>query len=161
MQIFLVDSGLENRSHRVFNFAMDTVDLNYLLEKLDVVFDSLNCAAKLKVAFGFVLENVEDGSCRYSYAHDNTTLLEGSKLLTTTEDLTKIKKLLYKCDVIESCTTERANKKWKFYKVTNFTIFAALLREVPMGCKDTVLSNPVLRNQSVKCLTFEENTRKP
>ena len=30
-----------------------------------------------------------------------------------------------------------------------------------MGCKDTVLPNPLFTNHSVKCLTFEENTRKP
>ena len=40
-------------------------------------------------------------------------------------------------------------------------VFAALLREVTMGCKDTVLPDPLLKNQTVKCLTFEENTRKP
>ena len=29
-----------------------------------------------------------------------------------------------------------------------------------MGCKDTVLPDPLMKNHSVKCLTFEENTRK-
>ena len=29
-----------------------------------------------------------------------------------------------------------------------------------MGCKDTVLPDPLLKNHSVKCLTFEENTWK-
>ena len=51
----------------------------YPLEKIDVVFNSLKCAAKLNVAFGFVLKNVENGSCRYDYAQDNFTLLEKSK----------------------------------------------------------------------------------
>ena len=30
-----------------------------------------------------------------------------------------------------------------------------------MGCKDTVLSDRQMKNPSVKCLTFEENTQKP
>ena len=30
-----------------------------------------------------------------------------------------------------------------------------------MGCKQISLPDPLLKNQSVKCLTFEENTRKP
>ena len=30
-----------------------------------------------------------------------------------------------------------------------------------MGCKDTVLPEPLLKNISIKCLTFEENNRKP
>ena len=31
----------------------------------------------------------------------------------------------------------------------------------PLGCKDTVLSEPLLRNGIVNCLTFEINTLKP
>ena len=61
---FLVDTEMENGRHRVYNFAMDTLDPKHLLAKLDAVFDGLKCAAKLNVAFGFVLGKVEEGSCR-------------------------------------------------------------------------------------------------
>ena len=64
-------------------------------------------------------------------------------------------------DVIGECTEERADTKWKFYKLTNVTVFAALLREVPMACKDTVLPEPLTKNRTVNCLTYEENARKP
>ena len=37
------------------------------------------------------------------------------------------------------------NRKWRFYKLTNLTVFAALLNDVPMGC----------------CLRVEEDTRQP
>ena len=30
-----------------------------------------------------------------------------------------------------------------------------------MGCKDSVLRKPLLKNQNVNCRTFEKNTRKP
>ena len=30
-----------------------------------------------------------------------------------------------------------------------------------MGCKDTVLPEPLLKNHNVNCLTFERNTRQP
>ena len=49
----------------------------------------------------------------------------------------------------------------KVFKLTNLTIFAALLRDIPMGCKDAVLSETLLKNHTVNCLTFEKNTRKP
>ena len=61
---FLVDIEMENGRHRVYNFVKDTLDPKYLLEKLWVVFDSLKYAAKLNAAFGLLLKNVEDGSCR-------------------------------------------------------------------------------------------------
>ena len=60
---------------RVYNFSKDTQHPNCLLETLNVVFDSLKGAAKLRVAIGFELKNVEDGSCRFSYAHEKSTLL--------------------------------------------------------------------------------------
>ena len=63
-------------------------------------------------------------------------------------------------DIVDLFTRERANTKWKFYKLTNLTNFA-LLKDVPMGCKDSVLPQPLLKNQNVNCLTFEKNTRKP
>ena len=56
---------------------------------------------------------------------------------------------------------KRANTKWKFYKLTNLTVFVALLKDVLMGCKDSVLPEPLLKNQNVNCLTYEQNTKKP
>ena len=53
------------------------------------------------------------------------------------------------------------NTKWRFYKLTNLTVFAALLKDVPVGCKDAVLPEPLPKNRTINCLTFEENTRKP
>ena len=53
------------------------------------------------------------------------------------------------------------NTKWRFYKLTNLTVFAALLKDVPMGCKNAVLPELLLKNHTINCLTFEENTRQP
>ena len=41
------------------------------------------------------------------------------------------------------------------------TVFAVLLKEVPTPCKDSVLPEQLMENQSVNCLTFEKNKRKP
>ena len=81
--------------------------------------------------------------------------------MSNKDDMEKLKEILKKTDVIESCTKERSNTKWRFFKLTNLTIFAALLRDIPMGCKDAVLPECLLKNHTVNCLTFEKNTRKP
>ena len=47
----------------------------------------------------------------------------------------------------------------KFHKLTNLTVFAVLLKDVPMGCKDSVLPEQLLNNQNVNCLDYEENTK--
>ena len=160
-QHFLVDSELEKRRHNVFNFAMSTFDNSLVNQKLDLVFKGLKCAAKNNVAFGFVLKNVEDGSCRYFYAHENNTVMERPKLVCTPDDITNLKNKLQKMDIVDLRTRERANTKWKFYKLTNLTVFAALRKDEPMGCKDSVLPELLLKNQNVNCLTYEKNTWNP
>ena len=121
----------------------------------------MECAAKVNLAFGFVLKNVEDGSCRYFYAHENNTVMERSKLVCTQTDMTNLKDRMSKMDIVDNCTRERSNTKWKIYKLTNLTIVASLLKDVPMGCKDTVLPEPLLKDRNVNCLTFERKTLQP
>ena len=152
---------MENGRRRFFNFAMSSFDIPLLIDKLDYVFKELRCAAKLNPGFGFVLKNIEDGMCRYFYAHENNTVMEKSKLVCTPDDIVNLREKIQKMDNIDLCTRQRANTKWKFYKLTNVTDFAALLKNIPMGCKDTVLPEPPLKNHYVNCLTFERNTRQP
>ena len=143
-QHFLVNSELGRARHKVFNYAVEAPNETVVYEKLDHFFNNLNCAAKVNLAFGFILKNIEDGGFRYVYAHENNTLLDRSKLVSTHDDLAKLKDFLNQSDVIESCSRERTNTKWRFYKLTNLTVFAALLKDVPMGCKNAVLPEPLL-----------------
>ena len=99
--------------------------------------------------------------CRYFYAHENNTIMERANLVCTQTDMTNLKYGMQKLGIADICTRERAKTKWKFYKLTNLTIFASLLKDVPMGCKDTVLLEPLLKNHNVNCLTFEKNTLQP
>ena len=137
-QHFLMDSELDSARHKVFNYAVETLNELIVNEKLDHFFRNLNCAAKVNLAFGFTLKNIKDGGFRYFYAHENNTLLDRSRLVCTHDDLAKLKNFLNKTDVIESCSRERMKTKWRFYKFTNSTVFAALLRDVPMGCENAV-----------------------
>ena len=158
---FLVDSEIQKGRHSVFNFVVNNLTAQVIEEKLDRVLDKLKCAAKLSSALGFILKNIEDRKFRYFYAHENNTLYEQSKLVSNKGDMAKLEEILKKTDVIESCTKDRSNTKWRFFKLTNLAIFAVLLRHIPMGCKDAVLPESLLRNHTVNCLTFEKNTRKP
>ena len=160
-QHFSVGSELDRARHKVFNYAVETLNETIVNEKLDHVFKDSKCAAKVNLAFGFILKNIEVGEFRYFYAHKNNTLLDRSKLVCTHDDLAKLKNFLNKTDVTESRSRERMNTKWRFYKLTILTVFAALLKDVPMGCKDAVLPKHLLRNVTINCLTFEENTRQP
>ena len=151
---FFVDTEMKNGRHKVFNFAMSSFDLSLLNDKLIYVFKELKSSAKVNFAFGFVLKNLEDGMCRYFYAHENNTIMERAKLLFTQADMTNLKVRMQKLDIVVVFTQERANTQRKFFNPTNLTIFASLLKNVPMGCKDTVLPEPLLKNHNVNCLTF-------
>ena len=156
---FLTDTEMENGRHRVFSFAMSSFDMSLLNDKLHYVFKELKCDAKVNLAFRFVLKNVEDGSCRYVYAHENNTVMERSKLVCTPADMTNPKDRMQNMSFVDICTQERSNTKRKFHKLRSLTIFASLLKDVPMGCKNTVLPEPLLKNHNVNYLTFERNTR--
>ena len=158
---FLVDSEIQKGRHSVFIFAVNNLTAQVIEEKLDRVLDKLKCVAKLNLALGFILKNIEDGKFRYFYVNENNTLLERSKLVNNKDDMAKLKEILKKTDAIESCTKERSNTKWRFFKLRNLTIFAALVRDIPMGCKDASLPESLLKNPTVNCLTFEKSTRKP
>ena len=111
---FLVDSEIQKGRHSVFNFAVNNLTAQVIEVKLDRVLDKLKCVAKLNLALGFILKNIEDGKIRYFYAHENNTLLEQSKLVSNKDDMAKLKEILKKTGVIESCTKERSNTKWRF-----------------------------------------------
>ena len=160
-QLFLVDTELERARYKVFYYAIENLSAEIVDEKLDDFFNTLKSATKVNLSFGFILRNIEDGGFRYFDAHENKTLLDLSKLVCTREQLAKLKVFLNKTDVIDSCSREKLSTVWRFYKLINLTVFVAPLKDVLMGCKDAVLLEPLLKNCSVNCLTFEENTTKP
>ena len=154
-QHFLVDSELQRARRKVFNYAVETVNETIVKEKHDHFFNNLKYAAKVNLAFGFISKTIEDGGFRYFFSRENNTLLDRSKLVCTHDDLAKLKGFLNKTDVIESCSRERPNTKWRFYKMTNLTVFAALLKDVPMGCRNAILTEPLLKNHTINSPTYE------
>ena len=81
--------------------------------------------------------------------------------MCTHDDLVKIKEFLNKTDVIEPYSRERMNSKWRFCKLKNLSVIAAILKDVPMGCKNAVLPERLPKNHTINCLTYEEITRQP
>ena len=118
-QHFLVKTEMEKGRHKVFNFQMSKLDIKILNEKLEEAFNKLDSAAKINIALGFVLRNIETGEYRYFYAHENNTLFEKPHLLCTKEDLITIQGKVEKIDIVEQCTQERQNTKWRFKLNTN------------------------------------------
>ena len=75
---FLVVSELEKARYKIFNYAVETLRETFVNEKLDHFFNKLKCAAKENLDFVFILKNIEDGTFRCFYAHENNALLNRS-----------------------------------------------------------------------------------
>ena len=56
-QQFLVDSELQRMRHKVFNYTVETLNETIVNEKLGPFSTNLKSAAKVKLAFGFILKN--------------------------------------------------------------------------------------------------------
>ena len=112
---FLVDSEIQKGRHSVVNFIVNNLSAQVIEEKLDRVLDKIKCVAKLILVLGFILKNIEDRNFRYFYAHENNTLLDQSKLVSSKNDMAKMKETLKKTDVIELCTKERPNTKFRCF----------------------------------------------
>ena len=110
------------------------------------VFNNLDSAAKIIIALGFVHRNIQTGEYRYFYAHENNTFFEKSNLLCTKADFITIQGIVEKFDIVEQCTQERQNTKWRFKLISNVTNFAALLKNIKMRCPDSVISETLLRH---------------
>ena len=90
-QHLFVDSELERVRHKVFDYEKDNLNAQIVDEKLDNSFNSLKCAAKVKLTFEFILKKLEGGGFRFFYAHKNNTLLDQFKLVCTRDNLAKLK----------------------------------------------------------------------
>ena len=75
-QHFLVDAEHERARHKVFNYAVETLNDTMLDEKIDQFFNTLKYAAKVNLAFGFTEKNREVEGFRYFHAHENNTLFD-------------------------------------------------------------------------------------
>ena len=87
---FLVDSEIQKGRHIVFNFVVNNLTAQVIEEKMDRVLDKLKCVAKLNLALGFNLKDIEDGKFRYFHGHENNNLLEQSKLVSYKDDMAKL-----------------------------------------------------------------------
>ena len=51
---------------------------------------------------------------RYFYAQEINTIMERYKLVCTHADITNLKDRMQIMDIVDICTRERDNTKWKF-----------------------------------------------
>ena len=144
----------------MFNFKLSKLDPNEIKEKLKEVFEKLNCAAKLNLALGFILRNVDTDEYRYFYAHENKVFFWKISFTLLKRRLGLSSRRSSKDGSSGDVFTGEGKTKWQFALNTNVTIFCSLLRNNPKGFIDAVLPEQLLRRQYVNCLVsngYDEN----
>ena len=75
---------------------------------------------KVNLAFGFVLNDIEDGMCRFFYTHKNNTIMERSQLVCTQADMTNLKDRTQKMDIVEFLNPRRNLYKMEISQTYKF-----------------------------------------
>ena len=71
--------------------------------------------------------------------------------------MTEFQQRLDDLNIVELSKRERSSTKWKLLFTTNVTIFAALLKGVPVGFKNILLPPNLVKRSDVNCLTYKPN----
>ena len=148
---FLVDSESTRGKEHVLNYALTELSPAVMAKKLRLVFANLKNTAEINVSLGFVLRNIESGSYRYYYAHENLLLFNTSQFLSNEKDLDNIIAKFHLEYFVERATRERPNTKWKLAFATIMTVFAAILKEIPLGCQNLEIPSCILKNKKIFC----------
>ena len=74
----------------------------------------------------FNLKTIESSFCRWFDANENSTVMEKPKFAGTADNVIYLEWGQQKMDIVDICTSELANSRWRFFKFRNLTIFATL-----------------------------------
>ena len=124
----------EEKHQFIFNFPLNEPSHSKLEDYLDYVFERLPCAAKINILFGFMLRHQETGKFRYFYADKNNPLFTAPVFVRDPVNLAFLKDRLKGEDYFEHVTSQRQSTKWRFFQMTNVSIRATLVRDIPLGC---------------------------
>ena len=157
---FLTDEKFESSNKTVYNFRMKEFSITFLKDKMRFIYDELHCSVKINLAFGFVLQNIQDDSTfQYFYPANNNTVFETPKVLSDERDLHKILNSLEKNDLFEDLVRQRPDTKWKLHCLINVTFFLYHLTDIPLGCHQVQLPSILIQNRLVKCFVSDSRNR--
>ena len=105
---FLVGFKLQKEKHCVFNFAMSSFN-NSFQRELGSCDQPTEMCGRSQPCFRICSKNIEDGTCRYFYAHENYTVMEKSNIVSTQQGMVNLNENLHKTDVVDHCNWERDN----------------------------------------------------
>ena len=150
---FLKKKSYETGLQKIFNYPVTDYQPEVISSLIDDVYENIPCSVKINAAFGFILVSIDsEEQYRYFYPHNNNMIFQSPITLSNEREKEDLKQKLEDVDYVENCTSHRSNTKWRFFKLTNLTIFATFLRDVPLGCKTLILPPLLMNNRWIQTL---------
>ena len=150
-QHFLVDSATERARNKISFEVLAKLNTTKVGGTVDHFFKNSKFALKVNKVFGIILKKQKNEDSDF-FMHTKKTRLDRFTLVSIRDYVTKLEDLVDKTDIIHSWKKERLNTKWISHKLTEKTIFAALLKNLHKGCQDVVLAKFLLKNHTVNSL---------
>ena len=142
----------QDTEYSVFNYAIENFNTKTVEEGLAHLFNKIKWAAKVNIA----LDSIEKKRWRFQIdLRTRKQYTAVSIIICVHHGRNGQTKRQNKTHVIKCWSWERMNTKWMVYKLSNLTVFAALLTDVLMGCKNVVLPEALLKNCTINCLRYE------
>ena len=140
--------------HNFFNFghlSAENID-NQITE----IVSTLDNAAKINFAIGFIMQDISSGKYYYFYAEKNNYILDEQFLLSKPGDVLDLKKLISQLDVIELMCKDRPNSKYRLVHITNIMYDVHSL-DYRFGDNTTELPDYLIAKKSITSLTKSAN----
>ena len=144
MSMFPRRFQVKRARRNVLNYAIENLNATIVDGVLEQFFNNPDCAAKVNQAFGFIL-NKRGWRFLIILLTRNHALLDRSKFVCTKDNVARIKDVLNKLEIVESCSGYRMNTQWRLYKLTNLTVFPVSIKDAPTGCTGLFYLNPCLK----------------
>ena len=155
----LIKTFVRKQKHQtIFNFMCKKLDKFELSFNMADVFRRLQSTSKISISFGLVLRHIDAGCYRYFYTEKNT-VLGGPVVVRDRRDMVKLLETLSSKNLNEILADERPDTKWKFFTVTNMTVYATHLDEVPLGCIKVSIPAYILHHNRINCLLSNRQTK--
>ena len=164
--IFIRYDHVISRSHRSGNF-MDEYNFRVngefsyetLHEHVREIYRASQSAFRINITFGFILKNIEDGSYRYFYAHNNEGVFSSPFTISNADDVLQLFRKINQLDILQSIYKLRPNTKWKVHTLTNirYVVFKMIDKNLGVG----VVPDYIKRKQCINSLDINPSTKKP
>lgn len=144
----------------IYNFPTNNLKggMNEFSKEISEIYQDQKHSFRINIAFGVIIQNVENGDYRYFIPYKNSTIFDYPMRVDNHKDIQKVKERIGTIDLDDYFLTNRPNTKWKGVMIVNTTFFITKSNYV-LG--KGFLPDFIKRKKSITGLDSERGSRAP